>query len=62
MNKANIIVITLHSQIFLTGTHGKTQYFDSFGRSGLPSSNKVIGLFARCGVILIGADPHGHVA
>jgi hypothetical protein len=62
MNKANIVVITLHSQIFLTRTHGKTQNFDSFRRSRLPSSNKVIGLLARCGVILIGADPHGHVA
>jgi hypothetical protein len=62
MNKANIVVVTLDPQIFLTRTHWKTQYFDSFSRSGLPSSDKVIGLLARCGIILIGADPHGHVA
>ena len=62
MNQPNIIILALYSEILFAGTHRETQNFYTFCIGWLPFSNKVIGLLARCRIVLIWSNPHSHVA
>lgn len=62
VDDADVVVRKSHSQDLLILVKGHSQDLLTLCSSWLPASDEIVGILARCGIVHLLSDPHGHVS